>query len=192
MAKEKDPFVVQDRRRFSAEGELTNPDTDVVQPEAPAAAAEPPAQAQVAEAEDAAAPSAAEQQQQHAAYADAGKSIDDILKNAGADKRPPVTEINFEGLVNSLSVQAMMQLGVLREEGAPMRPDIIGARQTIDILTMLQEKTKGNLTERETTMLQSALFELRMAFVEITRAMTRPPEPGQMPPNPQAKPGAER
>src|SRR6266404_4829820 len=106
MAKEKDPFVVQDRRRFSAEGELTTPDIP-------------------------------EQQQQHAAYADAGKSIDDILKNAGADKRPPATEINFEGLVNSLSVQAMMQLGVLREEGASMRPDIIGARQTIDILTML-------------------------------------------------------
>ena len=192
MAKEKEPFVVQDRRRFSSEGELTTPDADVVQPEAPVPAAEPPAAASAVEAGEAPLPSAAEQQQQHAAYANAGKSIDDILKNAGADKRSPVAEINFEGLVNSLSVQAMMQLGVLREEGAPMRPDIIGARQTIDILTMLQEKTKGNLSERETTMLQSALFELRMAFVEITRAMTRPPEPGQMPPNPQAKPGAKR
>jgi hypothetical protein len=186
MAKEKDPFVVQDRRRFSAEGELTTPEAEA-STDVPAPAPEPPVQEPEAAREDAPPPTAAEQQEQHTAYNDAGKTIDDMLKSAGAGKRPPPMEVNFEGLVNSLSVQAMMQLGVLREEGAPMRPDIIGARQTIDILSMLQEKTKGNLSEREAATLQNALFELRMAFVEITKAVTRPPEPGQNTP-----PGAKR
>jgi hypothetical protein len=49
--------------------------------------------------------------------------------------------------------------------------DIMGARQTIDSLTILQEKTKGNLAEREQTLLQNVLFELRMAWVEITNAL---------------------
>jgi hypothetical protein len=49
--------------------------------------------------------------------------------------------------------------------------DIIGARQTIDSLTILQEKTKGNVTDREQTLLQNALFELRMAWIELTNAI---------------------
>jgi len=66
--------------------------------------------------------------------------------------------------------------------------DIIGARQTIDSLAVLQEKTKGNLTDREKTLLQNVLFELRMAFIEITNAVasyaTKPGAvpPGAMPP----------
>jgi len=55
---------------------------------------------------------------------------------------------------------------------------LIGARQTIDTIAMLNEKTKGNLTEREANMLQNVLFELRMAFLEITNMLTRPPSAG--------------
>ncbi|HEX5434474.1 MAG TPA: DUF1844 domain-containing protein, partial [Candidatus Angelobacter sp.] len=63
--------------------------------------------------------------------------------------------------------------------------DIIGARQTIDSITVLQEKTKGNLTDREQTLLQSVLFELRMAWIELTNAIakgaTEKPESGVIP-----------
>jgi hypothetical protein len=56
--------------------------------------------------------------------------------------------------------------------------DIIGARQTIDTLSLLSEKTKGNLTAAEGNFLQNSLYELRMAYVEVTNALARPPQPG--------------
>ena len=54
---------------------------------------------------------------------------------------------------------------------------MIGARHTIDMISLLGEKTKGNLTERENTVLQNSLFELRMTFVELTKAITTAPPP---------------
>ena len=86
--------------------------------------------------------------------------------------------VTFERLVASMYMQAMMQLGLVREEGAPVRPDVIGARSSIDTLALLAEKTKGNLTDKESTMLQNTLFELRMAFLEITNMLTQAPPPG--------------
>ena len=181
----KSELVVQDRRRFSSEGELT--DTQVAdeakpeppKPEAPEAAAPPPPE----RSDVPPPPSAAEQQAQHGGYQQASKKIDDMLDAAGA-KRPPNMEPSFEGFVTSLYLQAMMQLGMIREENAPMRPDIVGARQTIDILGILAEKTQGNLTERESNLLQNMLFELRMAFMEITHAITTAPPPGAPEPKP--------
>jgi hypothetical protein len=64
--------------------------------------------------------------------------------------------------------------------------DILGARTTIDLLGVLAEKTKGNLTDVEDKMLQSVLFECRMAFMELTSMITlqgmqppAPPPPGK-------------
>lgn len=210
MAKkrEEEPFVVTDRRKFSAEGDrLSNAPPDEVEtaeeqkpaaqepdkpaaevalpPPAPPAAVPEQSAASPAEDEIPAPPSAAEQSAQSASYSAMGKKIDDMIDQAGGKR--PAGDFNFESLINSLSMQAMMQLGVLREEGAPMRPDVIGARGTIDILSLLAEKTKGNLTDRESKMLQSVLFELRMAFLEITNVMTQPPPPGQGPLDPNLK-----
>jgi hypothetical protein len=66
----------------------------------------------------------------------------------------------------------------MHEQGGQPRVDIIGARQTIDTLALLAEKTKGNLTPTEQTFLQNSLYEVRMAYVEVTNALSRPPEPG--------------
>ncbi len=71
---------------------------------------------------------------------------------------------------------AMLQLGLMQEEGGKPRLDVIGARQTIDTLSLLSEKTKGNLTAAEENFLQNVLYELRMAYVEVTNALTRPPQ----------------
>ena len=63
--------------------------------------------------------------------------------------------------------------------------DILGARQTIDLMGVLAEKTKGNLTEAEDRTLQTVLFEVRMAFLELTNMITLqgmqppPPPPGK-------------
>ena len=182
MAKEKEEFVVADRRKFTSEGEL--------RPDAPVEAAKEPEQ-RSAPAADAVTPkdepptmppppTAAEQDAQHRDYHDAGKKIDSILENAG-QKRTPQMDVSFERLIVGLYMQTMAQLGMIREEGAEPLPDIIGARQTIDTIALLVEKTKGNLTERESGMLQNCLFELRMAFLEITKALTTPGA-GQAPP----------
>jgi hypothetical protein len=66
-----------------------------------------------------------------------------------------------------------MQLGAAAHEGQQPQVDILGARQSIDMLGVLAEKTKGNLTAEETRLLDSALFELRLAFLEITQALAR-------------------
>jgi hypothetical protein len=65
---------------------------------------------------------------------------------------------------------------MMHEEGGQPRIDLIGARQTIDTLGLLQEKTKGNLTSAESNFLQNCLYELRMAYVEVTNALARPPQ----------------
>jgi hypothetical protein len=172
----KSDFVVQDRRRFTEEGEA-KPE---VREEPPASssteqAAPPPQDTR----EMPPPPTAAELHEQHGHYQSASKDIDDILDKAGA-KRPKKFEASLEGLVLSLYMQAMVQLGMpLREGDPPQQPDIIGARHTIDMLAVLKDKTKGNLSERESTVLDNSLFELRMTFVEITKAITTAPPPPQ-------------
>jgi hypothetical protein len=179
MAKEKEEFVVADRRKFTSEGEL-RPDAPLEAAKEPEKATAPPAEAESKDAPPTMPPppTAAEQDAQHRDYHDAGKKIDSILENAG-QKRAPQMDVTFERLIVSLYMQTMAQLGMIREEGTEPQPDIIGARQTIDTIALLGEKTKGNLTERESGMVQNCLFELRMAFLEITKALTTP---GAQPP----------
>ena len=84
--------------------------------------------------------------------------------------------MNFERFMASLYMTAMMQLGMMHEQGGQPGVDLIGARQTIDTLGMIAEKTKGNLTPKEQGFLQNCLYELRMAYVEVTNALARPPQ----------------
>ena len=85
--------------------------------------------------------------------------------------------MTFERFMASLYMTAMMQLGLMHEQGGQPRVDLIGARQTIDTLSLLSEKTKGNLTAAESGFLQNSLYELRMAYVEVTNALAHPPQP---------------
>ncbi|HEV8181546.1 MAG TPA: DUF1844 domain-containing protein [Candidatus Angelobacter sp.] len=139
------------------------------------------------EEEMAAPPTAEEQREQDEAYKASGKKIDEMISAAGKAQGGPM-EMTFERVIESFYMSALIQMGAIRQDNEPPRVDIIGARQTIDSLNVLQEKTKGNLTDREKTLLQNVLFELRMAFIEITNAVaasaTRPGAvpPGAMPP----------
>jgi hypothetical protein len=82
---------------------------------------------------------------------------------------------HFEHLVMSLLTTAMYQMGLAARPGEqPPSPDLAAAQETIDLLTALQEKTKGNLTPAESDILTGGLYELRMAFVELTRRYGRP------------------
>jgi hypothetical protein len=187
MAENKKPdFVVSDRRKFTEEGELrsdavkqeetSEPRVQVV-PEPP-----PPASAKPAEPSRAPEPpSHAQQSEQNDAYQQSNKKLDQLLSEK-TGRAIQDYEITFERLVASLYMTAMLQLGLMAPEGEQPRADIMGARQTIDTLGVLNEKTKGNLSDSEQNMLQSALFELRMAYLELTNAITRGPQPGAAPP----------
>jgi hypothetical protein len=81
-----------------------------------------------------------------------------------------IPSASFAMLVGSLAAQAMTAMGQLPDptEGHPVvRPDV--AKHYIDMLGMLDEKTKGNLTQDESSMLENLLHELRMAFITTRR-----------------------
>jgi hypothetical protein len=121
-------------------------------------------------------PTDAEQKAQHDAYRQSAKDLDARVELSGHSAKE--LEISFERFMASLYMTAMLQLGLMHEQGGQPQVDLIGARQTIDTLGMLSEKTKGNLTPKEQSFLQNCLYELRMAYVEVTNALARPPQPG--------------
>ena len=170
---------VNDRRLFTAEGELRSDTVEEV--------SAPVAEARVQDAPaappgiDAPAsdvpppPTSSEQQAQHDAYRKSSRDLDAQVELGGHSAKD--LEISFERFLASLYMTAMMQLGLMMEKGGAPQVDLIGARQTIDTLGMLGEKTKGNLTPKEQAFFQNALYELRMAYVEVTNALAHPPGP---------------
>lgn len=84
----------------------------------------------------------------------------------------PIPPPTFEFFVLSLKYQAEMALGLfhLGEEKDRPKPDFRIARHTIDLMAMLQEKTRGNLSMDEQRLLENSLTELRFRFVQVTEA----------------------
>jgi hypothetical protein len=130
------------------------------------------------------APTAEEIRFQATAYQAAAERIDDLVR-AQNPAAPPMEKVGFEHLIQQLYLSALMQMGAGTPEGQRPRVDIVGARQTIDLIAVLADKTTGNLSKDEDRALQAVLFELRMTFLEITRAVTTPTSP--LPPPPGAK-----
>jgi len=190
------PFVITDRRKFTAEGEA-RPDADPspereprhIPPVEPAAPAGPSKIAEMpgnvlSQGDDAArgessqdaemppAPTAEQMEQSRVAFQATADRLDTAMRaaNPGAEHPP---QLSFEQLVQSVYMQAIMQLGGGTQEGQQPQVDLMGARQSVDMLGILNEKSKGNLSPAEQVLLDSALFELRLAFLEITQALAR-------------------
>jgi hypothetical protein len=171
--KKNESFTVTDRRLFTTEGELRK-DAPEEQETAPT---KPPATAQKAPEKETAGPqppTAAEQKQQADAYHESSQEMDRQVELSGHSAKD--LEITFERFLASLYMTGMLQLGLMHEQGGQPQLDLIGARQTIDTLSLLAEKTKGNLTPKEESFLQNALYELRMAYVEVTNAIAKGPQ----------------
>ncbi len=156
-SKHDESFKVVDRRLFTPEGEFRKEvaeQQDRERETVPAAAAKAPTAA-VAKTEKANAPGAAP-----AATPEA----------ADAPKRSPV----FENLIRSLGQNAAMLLGGYADPrtGQPML-DLEGAREMIDMLDVLREKTHGNLAPEEDTLLMDVLGNLKLAFMEMTKAAAK-------------------
>ena len=112
-------------------------------------------------------PTAEESRQQKSAYDASAQRLEDLVRaqNPAMGAQPV---IGFEHLVQQFYVSAMIQMGAGAQEGQRPRVDILGAKQTIDLMGILAEKTRGNLTPTEDRTLQTVLFEARMAFNELS------------------------
>jgi Domain of unknown function (DUF1844) len=92
------------------------------------------------------------------------------------EPEPEVEEASerFAMLVSYLSTTAMFQLGLLPGPGGDYIPaDLANASRTIDLLEVLQEKTRGNLTGQESKLLDEVLYELRMTFLEVQKRASK-------------------
>ena len=99
--------------------------------------------------------------------------------NAAPDERD-ASEPNFAVFLSSLSMQAMMALGELPLPGTDARhEDLDQARYLIDILGMLQEKTRNHLTAEEGQFLENALYELRLRYTQKLQPPMPPPPGGR-------------
>jgi hypothetical protein len=222
---EKPPvFTVTDRRKFTTEGELRDPEQaadkqeEATKPE-PAAKPEHATEAakgprlvtmpsapapKTAEPMPFPAPEAAEAPEKHpekaeekageeavpevnaedeaaarSAYQRSSEHIETLLRAANPAAGAPQA-VTIEHVIQSIYVGAIVALGAATEPGQKPQIDLLGARQSIDMLGVLEEKTKGNLSEKESRLLQNALFEVRMLFLEVTNAIAqqaqRPPQ----------------
>ena len=195
----KSEFVVKDRRLFSSDGELRQ---DVAEAEERAAEREREAgeaqqrvnEERAAQQKTAAAqapkidltdadtpgPTAEEHQAGADAYAASTKKMDYRIKKEldkqGRGDQARDMEMTFEKFIASLYMTTLMQLGLAAPQGEKPALDLIGARQTIDILGLLNDKTKGNLTPAEESTLRNILYELRMAYLEVTNLLANPPK----------------
>ena len=115
-------------------------------------------------------------------------------ESSGAAAGGRMPEADFRGLIGSLATQALMYLGAFPDPDgrAIVAPEY--ARHSIDLLGVLEEKTKGNLTDEESKELEGVMHELRMRFVQIVQGVAAasvegpalPPDEG--PPAPASQP----
>jgi hypothetical protein len=88
-------------------------------------------------------------------------------KEKEPEEQAPLPEVNFVTFLLSLSTSALIQLGEIEDPAAkqPVK-NLPLAKQTIDLIGMLKEKTKGNLTSDEDRLMENILFDLRMRYVK--------------------------
>ena len=146
MSEEKKDFVVKDSRVFSKD----NPE-DATQEAAGKADASSADETRAASSED----GSRETEKQATSETDE------------AEKMPPLPKINFATFVVSLNASALLHLGAIEDPTTgKTSKDLPMAKQTIDILSMLAEKTTGNLSTDEEKLLKNILYDLRIIYVK--------------------------
>lgn len=93
------------------------------------------------------------------------------MPTAASDGGRDLPQVDFSTFVLSLATAALYQLGAVPDpqSGASVEPDPLVARQTLETLEMLREKTRGNLSEEERKLIDSLLYDLRLRYVELSR-----------------------
>ena len=84
-------------------------------------------------------------------------------------EHPSMPDADFPGLIRMITTQAYYAMGLIGTEQDKQRPpDLAVAKYNIDTLGVIEEKTKGNLTEEEAKLMESTLHQLRMIFVQLS------------------------
>jgi hypothetical protein len=166
MDKPKSEIKVTDKRIFTAEGEIREEFKQDIKPSDPVAA-QPAATTPEKTASEPAAKPAERRKDENPEPPASGerrnKSIADKALNPGTP---------FADFIEPLIAQAYMSLGMLRDPyGQKPKVDVAAARQMIEILTMLKEKTAHNLNPDEDDFLSTHLGELKLAFVQRTKSL---------------------
>ena len=167
MVKEKNPqkeqIKVTDKRIFTPEGEIREEFRKDIKPVEPSFAPAPPPPVQ-----EKAPPKP--NQEERRSRADGPPPGGDRRRTLADKAQNPGTA--FADFVEPLIAQAYMSLGMLRNPyQAKPTVDVNAARQMIEILTMLKEKTAGNLSPEEEDFLNTHLGELKLAFVQRTKSI---------------------
>jgi len=143
--KEEKGFIVRDKRHFFQKEERRSPDEEEKgkKPEADEARLRGEGRGKEAETEE--------------------------ERKEGQKGEVPLPEVTFSNFVFSLSTQALIQLGEIQDpESKETRKSLPLAKQTIDLIGILKEKTRGNLTKEEEALVESALYDLRMRYVKAS------------------------
>lgn len=99
--------------------------------------------------------------------ADVKAAEDKANANSERQKAYTLPKIDFSTFVLSINSSALVQLGLIEDPGSGQKTKNLAlAKQTIDLMTMLEEKTRGNLTSDEENILKNILYELRMLYVK--------------------------
>jgi hypothetical protein len=152
---QKEHIKVTDKRIFTSEGEIREEFREEIKPSAPERQPVP----------EPVSPST-ERRTEQRRQTDANDRRRTVAEKAASPGTP------FANFVEPLIAQAYMSLGLLANPYAPQaKPDVAAARQMIDILTLLQEKTAGNLTVDEDDFLSTHIGELKLAFVKRTKSI---------------------
>ena len=139
VTEEENPIRVVDRRMFTAEGDLRPGFEAEDRPEAAPAAPAPPAP-----------PAATAPVRESAPRGPAPEDTGEMLE-----------------IIRSLAATAYAALGIAPDSAEARRPEPAVARQMIDWLAALEQKTRGNLSLEESGLLGQVLYELRLAFMEV-------------------------
>ncbi len=94
-------------------------------------------------------------------------------------ENPEAQSVTFTGFILSLATTAAVHFGDIADPGTgePVEPNLAAAAQMIEIIALLQEKTKGNLSDPEARLVEDLLYELRMRFVQAQQSDRRIIEP---------------
>ena len=165
--RQKEQIKVTDKRIFTADGEIREEFRGEISPVEPSftpapapPAPEPPP------------PAAAKPAEEPRAAKEAPPAADEKSRRREPREKGEIVPTPFIDFVEQLVMQAYMALGMLRNPYSPQPAlDPAAARQMIDILTMIKEKTSGNLSEDEQDFLDTHLGELKLAFVQRTKTL---------------------
>jgi hypothetical protein len=173
MEKEKKPeFVVTDRRKFNVHGEPIAEAPAETPQQTPEPAAAKPADTPPPQPEKAAPP---KQEKPVAKQEPPAAPGPDLATGYNAERERASfggQKMEFVHLLDMLVQTAMMYAGAM-DTGAERRVDVVGLRQMIDLIGVLEQKTHGNLSEQEEGILKNTLFQLRMTYMEIVNMIDR-------------------